>query len=384
MRKVSRAILSVVIISLLFGSLGGVFAQNANTGVGGRPAYPREDNERSSSIFVHTLEPGESTIDGINVINNSDATKTVAVYATDSVASSGGAFACAQKVDEVEDVGSWVKLDKNSVTLEPQESEIIDFVVSVPADTEVGEYNGCIVMQGEEPPVGTDQGIGLSFRSAIRIAILVPGEVIKNLEIVDFNGTVHQDKVTLTPYIENTGNVSVDASIETILYYINGAVYSRAGGQFPVLRGETGEWNFDHNRPFWGGLFKAKVTASYDANTENYLGASNPQIKTLNYPETWILVMPTWQALIAEIFGLILVILGIKRFIDFLRFRRGVVRSWKEHTVVAGDNIKSLAKVHKITWRALARANKLKAPFTLEVGQKIKVPRKIIEVHEEK
>ncbi len=27
-------------------------------GFGGRPAYPREDNARTESIFIHTLEPG--------------------------------------------------------------------------------------------------------------------------------------------------------------------------------------------------------------------------------------------------------------------------------------------------------------------------------------
>ena len=27
-------------------------------GFGGRPAYPRPDNDRTESIFVHTLEPG--------------------------------------------------------------------------------------------------------------------------------------------------------------------------------------------------------------------------------------------------------------------------------------------------------------------------------------
>ena len=27
-------------------------------GFGGRPAYPRADNPRTESIFIHTLEPG--------------------------------------------------------------------------------------------------------------------------------------------------------------------------------------------------------------------------------------------------------------------------------------------------------------------------------------
>lgn len=58
-------------------------------GFGGRPAYPRADNPRTESIFVHTLEPGAVQKEGITVINNSSESKTVLIYAADSTPSTG-------------------------------------------------------------------------------------------------------------------------------------------------------------------------------------------------------------------------------------------------------------------------------------------------------
>ena len=34
--------------------------QAAFGSVGGRPAFPRDDNPRTKSIFVHTIEPGQT------------------------------------------------------------------------------------------------------------------------------------------------------------------------------------------------------------------------------------------------------------------------------------------------------------------------------------
>jgi hypothetical protein len=52
----ARLLGGVCILSLL----GMTFSVSAIEygGFGGRPAYPREDNARTESIFIHTLEPG--------------------------------------------------------------------------------------------------------------------------------------------------------------------------------------------------------------------------------------------------------------------------------------------------------------------------------------
>src|SRR5215472_6786570 len=75
-------------------------------GVGGRPAYPRADNARTQSIFIHQLQPGQQVSDGVRVYNNTNKKRTITIQAVDSVLASDGAFACAQQADPRVDVGS--------------------------------------------------------------------------------------------------------------------------------------------------------------------------------------------------------------------------------------------------------------------------------------
>lgn len=364
----------VLILSLaLF--FGYSVAQDVGSGgIGGRPAFPREDNPRSESIFIHTLEPGSSVEEAVNVINNSDSSSAVLVYPTDSAVASGGAFTCEQLVDERDEVGSWITMSKNEVTLESAGSEVVPFTITVPTSADVGEHNGCIVIQGKTPPEQTDQGIGLSFRTALRVAILVPGDISKNLEITGFSSNVGKDKITLTPEIMNTGNVSVDTDIQTTLKYFFGSTVSQVGGQFPVLRDQMGEWNFDHGRPFWGGWYKANVSAQYDDNLDSFIGDDVSSTKTLEYPSHWLFIMPHILALLIEIALFLFIIFIIFGLLKRSRQKKTIKHSWRSHTVTSSDDIKSLAKAHSISWKKLAKANDIKPPYTLNQGSTIKVP----------
>lgn len=151
-------------------------------GIGGRPAHPQSDNPRSQSIFVHTLKPGEQTRDGVEVINNAPETKRILVYSVDSQTSSGGAFACAQAADKPLSVGTWIKLDQKEITLAPTAKQVIDFTIKAPKNVTPGEHNGCIVIQDtQQQAAPNSNGIVLSLRSAIRVAIRVPGDIQKGL-----------------------------------------------------------------------------------------------------------------------------------------------------------------------------------------------------------
>jgi len=330
-------------------------------GIGGRPAFPREENSRTESIFIHTLNPGDSVDDGINVINNSADTRTIRVYATDSLVSSGGAFACEQQVEETDDVGGWIQLAKSEVTLESAGSEIVPFSVTVPANTDVGEHGGCLVVQEVREDSTPEAGIGLSFRTAIRLAVLVPGDIQKSLEIVDLSVRVNDEKMVATTNVQNNGNVSIDAEINTEVSYFFGLFYSESGGRFPVLRGETGEWNFDHERPFWGGWYKTIVSAEYDPNPDNFLGDAPSETETLTYPGVWVFIWPKPLALVIEILVLLLLVGAITSIIRRIRLAVDGRRHWKKRKVLKGEDIRKVAKTHRVRWRRLAQTTGITA-----------------------
>ena len=374
---------ALIIVVLLVSGLQGSAQDVGSGGIGGRPAYPQSGNLRSESIFVHTIDTGSSASDGIKVINNSTEDKTILVYATDSVRSSGGAFACAQQVDRLVDVGSWVTLDKAEVVLKPLSSEVVDFTISVPDTADAGEHNGCIVVQEAiaASEVESGSGIGLNFRTALRVAVLVPGaldrnDLAKQLEIVDFSADVQSEHIVLTPRIENQGVVSVDTEITTRIESAFGGALTEAGGEFPVLRTETGEWNFTHDRPFWGGLYRATVQASYDENPDNFLGEGEPSVRVISHPSIWIFVMPSIGALLIELlatglgFGSIILLLLARRR------RKQAAKDWIDHTLKKSTSLQAIAKSRDVHWKTIAKVNKLKPPYHLEAGQTVRIPPK--------
>ena len=226
-------------------------------GFGGRPAYPDPNNPRTESVFIHTLEPGDIQKEGVVVINNTAEQKTVLVYGVDSSSSLDSSFACEQFSQEKNDIGAWIKLEKSEVTLNPGTNELVSFTISVPQNANVGEHNGCIVVQEKKEKADGKSGVSLSVRTGLRVAITIPGELVRKLEIIGFTVTSRKDgSFLLRSEAKNLGNVSIDADVQVITRYFFGATIVRHGGQYPIFRGGTSDWNFELKKPFWGGWYQ--------------------------------------------------------------------------------------------------------------------------------
>jgi hypothetical protein len=306
-------------------------------GFGGRPAYPIANNSRTQSIFVHALDPGATQDEGVLVVNNTTVSKTLLVYAADSTPSSGGAFACKQFAEEKTDVGAWITLAKSEVTLDPGKNEIVPFTIIVPQNASVGEHNGCILIQEKKDPVVGQTGAVLSVRTGIRVAITVPGEITRKLEIVGFTVTPAKDSFLLQPLVKNTGNVSIDADVQVATRYFFGSILAIDGGQYPILRDETSDWNFELKKPFWGGWYYSNFTVGYDANPGASVGVTSGKLlTTLTGVPVWFFSFPTPTALIIEIAVLLLIIFIIWFLFWLLRKRKkdgsGKARSHTKRT----------------------------------------------------
>ncbi|MBI2448389.1 LysM peptidoglycan-binding domain-containing protein [Candidatus Microgenomates bacterium] len=356
-------------------------------GIGGRPAYPQPGNARSESIFIHTAEPGQIVSEGVKVINNSETTRTISVYSTDSVVSSGGAFACAQKVDAKENVGGWISLEKEMVTLRSLSSEVIPFTINVPQNAGVGEQSGCIVIQEmKDSSAGQNlNGLALSFRTAIRVSVTVPGDITKKLEITGFSKTKgEKGKIIFQPKVKNLGNVSVDADVEVRPKYFFGASVKGddgkkivLGGEYPILRGQESEWNMDMKSPFWGGLYQAILAVRYNADPKVDENITQDVIWThLSVSPVWFFVWPSLPALAMEII-ILLAILALLYFVIIVQKRKSWIKhSWIEHKVKSGDSVEHLVEHYHVAWKLFVKTNHLRPPYTLKVGETVKVPPK--------
>jgi hypothetical protein len=371
LKKLALAVLAFSLV--LTGSAGAV----DNGGIGGKPANPRPDNPRSESIFVYELKPGDKFDDAVKVINNTDSVKTLLVYAVDSQASSGGAFACAQKVDTPVSVGSWITLSKDRVSLQPDSSEDVPFTVNVPATASAGESNGCIVVQdAQQTPVQQGNGITLSFRTALRVAITVPGEITKGLSFTNLVvNKLDNDMLRLSVGLRNTGNVSLDTELDVRVKSIFGTTLQKTGGEYPVLANSEAAFNFEVPQLFWGGLYVAEAVAVFNQDADSSLGETG-STKAIDSQEVRFFVKPKPAALLIELAVLSLVV-GLAAFLLIRKANTKRLHARSQTVVVEkGDTIQTIANQFGVSWKTIVKLNKLKPPYHVVPGKRIKVPKK--------
>lgn len=346
-----------------------------NGGIGAKPANPRADNPRTESIFVHEITPGQSITDAVKVINNTDTVKTLLVYATDSQVASGGSFACAQKADEAVSVGTWVSLDKTSVSLAANTTEEVGFTITAPKTASAGEQNGCIVIQDAQSNTAADgNGVALSFRSAIRVALTVPGDIKKGLVFTGLSvKKIEANALGLSAGLKNNGNVSLDSDLAINLQSIFGQKLHTSGGVFPVLANNEAAFNFETKQPFWGGWYTVQASATYNANNNQSLG-QNGDKSTIYSQKLWVFVQPQPVALLIEIVVLLSLIIVVSYGVWRRMHHKKVRATATSYTASQGDTLQTIAKDHGVSWKSIARVNRLKAPYHIESGQKLKIP----------
>lgn len=375
MKKLLALFVALVIGATLFTPVTSQAAEYG--GIGGRPARPQASNPRSQSIFIYTLRAGQSASDGVRVVNNTPETRTVKVYPTDAVLASGGTFSCAQAVEQPTGVGSWIKLDQSTVTLKPNSNQVIPFAVTTPEKASVGEHDGCIAIQdaAQTNKSSDESGVLLSFRSAIRVAVTIPGKIVKKLAITSVTTQPGDNNtITVTPTAKNSGNVSLDTTLDVSLTPTIGASSAHSSSTFPVLPDSSASWNLQAKQPFWGGWYHAVVKANYNSDPDSQLGTKGGQRTTITKSSGVIFVTPAPGALAIEIIVLLIIIGLIAWLVRRRLHRHHVDTRWTSYTVKKGDTISSVAKAHHVEWKHLARANKLRAPYHLESGNKLRVP----------
>lgn len=345
-------------------------------GVGGRPANPDPKNPRSKSIFVYELKPGQSKQDGVRIFNNTKKRRTIEVGAVDSILASGGAFSCEQNSAPKNSVGNWITLAQNQVNVDSFKNKVVNFTVSVPPNASVGEHNGCITIQDQSMTAQENSGgVILGFRSAIRVAITVPGKIVKNLQLVGVGLSGPTDGIYhVMPTAKNTGNVSLDTVVAASLSPIVGQSTKAASGTYPVLPGSTASWNLKVKRPYWGGFYRAQASITYNDDTNRTLGQNGGATKTLTNYSSAVFIMPQPLALATELVAICLIVLLILWLLRFILASRQVKTRWQGYTVQPSDTIAKVAKAHHVSWKQLAKHNRVKPPYHLEVGTTIKVP----------
>ena len=264
------------------------------------------------------------------------------------------------------------------MTITAKSHTVVNFTVKVPDGVGPGEYNACITLQDTQNYAATKgAGIQLGFRIAIRLAVQVPGKVIKKLTI-DAVQTNRQQNGTYsaTPVAHNEGNVSLDVQGRAQLFDVFGRKSEVVEANYPIMPGSEMKWAYGFKPIFWGGMYKAKVSLAYNANAGDGLGvegATNSR-KKISATSGYFFVVPAPKAIAIELLVLLIPLFAWVGYIRKRRLGKKLRNKWSTYIVQPGDELVRLAEDHGIRWKQLARVNHVKAPYMLRPGQSILLP----------
>lgn len=362
-----------------------IFWQSPLLAVGGIGGYPEKPlNPDHKSWFMYQLKPGESYEDVIVVKNTTDKEWIVDLYPADSAPSSGGGFALKQKVEDMTQMGSWIKLSSNEVLLGAGETKKVPFEISIPPDVEIGEFSGGIMMEKIDPiekevaRKNMGSGIRLSIRTGVRVYNVVPGDVKRELIVKDGVAALREKRdgekfFVVTVPVENTGNISTYAKFITKARDLWSGEVVFDNSDKPSSYLVSPSTIFDYNQEITVPKFRNLNVnfAHMEVETQVFMviGKEEVLLDTHVYTEEIIPIKEIAYLVAGVIAFIVFVILII-----VLHKIKYSGKGWKTYAVKQGDTIVSLADKYGIKWKFLAKVNKLDSPYIISKGDEILVP----------
>lgn len=186
--------------------------------VGIRTATAQGGDDRG--VFDYEVLPRGVVRDWVAVSNFRYQPITVRLFAKDATTSPDSAFDVQASADAPKDIGGWISLKKNKLTIPPRTEIVVPFQLGVPYNAEPGDHAGAIVVsllaKEPKPSGGT---IVVDHRVGMRVHLRVPGDLKPALEVeklkVSWNGAgsaLGRGDATVTYQVRNTGNLRLDVS----------------------------------------------------------------------------------------------------------------------------------------------------------------------------
>ena len=170
--------------------------------------------------FEYSTDPGTQVVDYIVVSNLGETSAQFAIYATDATNDvDTGAFGLLPSDEPPTDLGAWITMDVESITIEPGQKSTIPFNLLIPSDATPGDHVAGIIASITSSTESEGTTVNLEQRVGARMYLRVSGDVAASAEI---SGVTTSFTPELNPFafgqmtvdysVSNTGNVRMDVN----------------------------------------------------------------------------------------------------------------------------------------------------------------------------
>jgi hypothetical protein len=137
-------------------------------------------------FFQYTLRPGAVLRDKVSITNLTNAPKVFAIYGADAYNTPLDAgFALLLQKDTSKDVGTWIRLGYQRLTIPASSRADLTFELDIPPGATPGDHAGGIVAEDVTPQAGLAQGKGVEIQRRVgtRIYVRVQGPLEPALRV---------------------------------------------------------------------------------------------------------------------------------------------------------------------------------------------------------
>lgn len=224
MRTLVASTSAAVVLSLAL-ALVGVGAAAAPTGPLQRAegditwsVQPANTVSGTRTQFEYSTDPGTQVVDYVVVANRGETAAEFAIYATDATNDiETGAFGLLPSDVPPTDIGSWITMDVDSITLQPGQESTIPFNLLIPSDATPGDHVAGIIASITTTAESDGTTVNLEQRVGARVYLRVSGDVVASTEISGISAAFTPElnpfafgRLTLDYSVRNTGNVRMD------------------------------------------------------------------------------------------------------------------------------------------------------------------------------
>jgi hypothetical protein len=189
----------------------------------------------SRPYLSYSVAPGATQTDSVTLWNYGTSQLTFHVYSPDAFNNVDGGFALQDGKKPAKDAGSWVKLEREWVTLPPGTKTDIAVTLTVPKGASPGDHTAAIVAASQTP--GLDQegkNVLIDRRTGSRLYVRVNGPANPALSVDDMS-TVYRPALNpldgtldVTYSIRNSGNIRLGTQQSVDVHDVLGSVATRS------------------------------------------------------------------------------------------------------------------------------------------------------------
>lgn len=182
----------------------------------GPASNPTAPSERPN--LSYDVVPGQVINDAVTLYNYSNVPLTFQLLGTDAFNNTEGAFDVPPSDQKPKEVGSWIKLDQQTLALPAKSQATVPITITIPRKVTPGDHAGAIIASSAAIGAGPDgKAVNIDRRTGTRLYVRVAGALNPELAITKVSSSYKASlnpfagKVEVTYRIENEGNVRLAA-----------------------------------------------------------------------------------------------------------------------------------------------------------------------------